>query len=68
MTTPKLLIHEQVTISYGIEPSSGKWKAQMNLPDGSVRSTAEGYDTLEELRSVVEQWMTANGIEFQRAN
>lgn len=56
------------TISYGIEPSSGKWKAQFCLPNGEYRSTTDGYDTLEELKQVVEEWITANGFTIQRIN
>ena len=66
--TPRLEDIKQVTIYYGVEKDSGKWKAQMNFPNGMVRSTAEGYDSLEELRAVVEKWMSDNGLEFQRAN
>lgn len=56
------------TIYYGIEPESGKWKAQFKLPNGEFHSTTQGYDTLEELRKVVETWLIENNIPFRRAN
>lgn len=44
-------------IEIGQHKDTGKWMAQITLPDGSVRSTPEGYDTREELETEIKQWL-----------
>lgn len=61
-------MREDFKISIGIDPTDGKWKAQIVFPDGSARHTQDGYDTREELEQEIRLWLDANNIKAFRMN
>ena len=52
----------KIDINIGIEKSSGKWVAEMRLPNGAVRSTGKRYNTRAELEREIDAWAEENGI------
>ena len=52
----------KIEINIGIENSSGKWVAELRLPNGDVRSTGKRYNTRAELEREIDAWVEENGI------